>query len=1263
MELYGNQLENETNSYKSSRDLIEAVVSGNTDKAASLIKEGASVNCFDDSTFTPLHHAAHNNDTSMITLLASNGAAVDICTRLDSKFPGVTPLHIAVMLGNTEATLALHNMGANLNALDGIDNTPLHYCVINSNCDLAKRLIFLGADVTLCSDSSSALHHAAELGMIEMINLLVKSGCPPDLKDENGSTPTDWAIRKEMEESIFALKKLREENKRDSDSGNIHLVAVRGNINSLELLVKAGISVNTKEKNGYTPLHFASFKGFYLLCKKLIALQADVNATDNKGLTALIRASMTGHKDIVLLLIEHGANVTWLTEGYGGAIHQAAIENHWDIIKCLVDNKCPVNLKNLEKWTPLHLASSSGRLNACKTLLSLGADINVVDNAKFTPLMRAYDGRHEDVIQLLIGKRVMLTSWGPWGSAIHQAASSGLCSVIKCLIQNGCPVDLRSVDKCTPLHFASSFGSLNACRVLVSYRAKVNIADNQGYTPLMRASQSGHDGIVLFLLENGANMTWVTKKYGGAIHQAASEGHCHIIKCLVDKNCPVNLESVEKWTPLHFAAWYGSLSACKALISLRTNVNSTDNEGFTPLMRAAFTGHENIVLYLIEKGANVLWLTKGYGGALHQAAYEGFANIVEHLVRAGVPANQATTEGYSPLHYATLGSSKDSCKTLLPKIKDDSKYFDMLTGLQPPLKANKDEFQSWVKEFANWCVGEIAEAGALSSEKIRSIVSMETLPRLVLFNKLDLHEVSTDMKIFLSYLCHLCSCSHEELEHSFIRMAAISGDSTAIDIYPNSKLELRKYSNVQSLFAKYTPNAPTYVISVTALTPLHVCLDILKRMDVINAARSKEVRNDIVFKNHYTFIEKALQIDQGIVHDILPDGRTPLDLAVSLGLEKAAWAILRAGGQRQLFTITDRELLSEKLSKSHVNLLDTIYQKSLEVRSLSDVAEKKQIIQQIGMKLKNALGLQVNNEEDYKTEEPSEDLLMRIVAPEIKDIWLTVARQLKLEADYIETLRDNVSLSSRDKAADMLIKWLNVKSNPTWKTLIDAIYRTEVTFEIKELLSSKVDIVKTQPQPNIPNMRVFNRYINPYVAAKWMNFALCLGVKFSVLERLQKNYPKNIEKCCSAVFERWIKKEQDTGKEKRTWDMVKTALLQSYNKTAHDNLIAYLDDQPLPDDPISSNQMATLHTKVVYEVALDWERVGTYLKISDKKIAIIKRECLQSHGMVHCCLKMFHEWLNLDHGTGDLPRTWNTVVKAISDSDNIPLAEELISVN
>ncbi len=64
----------------------------------------------------------------------------------------------------------------------------------------------------------------------------------------------------------------------------------------------------SKNRAGFTPLHWAAIRGHAGVAEYLVKKGADVNAADNLGLTPLHRAAYWGHLEMSRLLLKHGAN-------------------------------------------------------------------------------------------------------------------------------------------------------------------------------------------------------------------------------------------------------------------------------------------------------------------------------------------------------------------------------------------------------------------------------------------------------------------------------------------------------------------------------------------------------------------------------------------------------------------------------------------------------------------------------------------------------------------------------------------------------------------------------------------------------------------------------------------------------------------------------------------------------------------------------------------------------------------------------------------
>ena len=70
-----------------------------------------------------------------------------------------------------------------------------------------------------------------------------------------------------------------------------------------------------------------------------------------------------------------------------------------------------------------------------------------------------------------------------------------------------------------------------------------------------------------------------------------------------------------------------------------------------------------------------------------------------------------------------------------------------------------------------------------------------------------------------------------------------------------------------------------------------------------------------------------------------------------------------------------------------------------------------------------------------------------------------------------------------------------------------------------------------------------------------------------------------------------------------------------------------------------------------------WRRFGTFLRFEPSLLDSIQRD--NSKSVTDCMLDLVTKWVDKYEGSGDLPRTWQTVVKAVRKMKDRKLAEEL----
>lgn len=275
---------------------------------------------------------------------------VDSLTNTMSSRQCRSPLHVAVIEGQTDVVAELLQKGANVNAKDSNDKTPLRQALEVRNLSILKLLIDAGADLRVFVDTGSC----------------------------------------------------------DDDPSNLLQMAIKTNdVQITKLFLDATKDINEVDDHGNSPLHFAAIWGNTSILKLLLDAGADLEAKDFHERTPLFRAYKSENLDIFKVLIEAGANVNASDDDEITPLHLAVNSHNTAIVKLLIDAGADVHAKSKDKFgtkdfTPLHEVARWGSPEVLKILIEAGANINSTDSSGRTPLLTALDNENFDILRPLI---------------------------------------------------------------------------------------------------------------------------------------------------------------------------------------------------------------------------------------------------------------------------------------------------------------------------------------------------------------------------------------------------------------------------------------------------------------------------------------------------------------------------------------------------------------------------------------------------------------------------------------------------------------------------------------------------------------------------------------------------------------------------------------------------------------------------------------------------------------------------------------------
>ena len=183
--------------------------------------------------------------------------------------------------------------------------------------------------------------------------------------------------------------------------------AQRGDLPKTEKLIAQKADLNSRDEQGRTPLHVATFARHGAVVRALAQAGADLSLLENDRYDAVTIASVADDEATLATLLAAGASAKLTTSRYDGtALIAAAHLGHDGVVRQLIAAGAPLDHVNNLHWTAviesIVLGDGGQRHQATlKALIAAGANLRLADRQGNTPLQLARARGYADMVRML----------------------------------------------------------------------------------------------------------------------------------------------------------------------------------------------------------------------------------------------------------------------------------------------------------------------------------------------------------------------------------------------------------------------------------------------------------------------------------------------------------------------------------------------------------------------------------------------------------------------------------------------------------------------------------------------------------------------------------------------------------------------------------------------------------------------------------------------------------------------------------------------
>jgi len=631
-----------------------------------LVEDDIDLNLF-KSDDNPLIYAIKNNKSQkIIEELVHHYININF-----NQFNGNSPLTEAVLSNNKNTFNLLLKHGADVNAMNEVEETPFLYLIKNKLMTKYYLLNFLDHNVNVNlqdNEGKSILMYLVETNELQLLKILLSYLIFNNRFIINLITfgKNKIPVRSDKLEELIAKEYSRIDIDIEDDMGFTSLMYASrdGNFELASILLTYKANVNKENSNGYTPLLLSCENDFTHTAKLLLQTQkVEINHRNRNGDTELTLACQNNNPELVNILLEYHADI---------------------------------NIKNDKNYTPLHIAVSNDRSSTVKTLLEHHADVTAEDTDGNIPLILACQNQNPEIMEMLL----------EYHSDVHHKNKLGCTGMhyvkdqemIRILLNYKANINERNNKGdsiinilCYPKNKKNK-KIKNTLTYALDHGADINNINNDNENALIIASANGNMDIINLLLSRHIDFNHVKNNGDSALTVACKQQNLEIVNRLLEIDGidvdPINNEGD---SPFLISCQNNNISLIKAFTKHRKSINfnvKNFKEDF-PLYNAVYFNNVELIKLLLEENVNMYEEGfKRFNPILMACSNLGKIEHLKLFIEHGADINRSNSIGINPLIQACKSNKIEAVRTLLQHAANPNIVSDHSTALIEACKVN-----------------------------------------------------------------------------------------------------------------------------------------------------------------------------------------------------------------------------------------------------------------------------------------------------------------------------------------------------------------------------------------------------------------------------------------------------------------------------------------------------------------------------------------------------------------------------------------------